>query len=320
MAARFTHNGKPLSPSNYPMQPGWSPHRNKPRNCAQNFTTTTEGVRVETRAKVSEEEEEPEDDPLRFTTTAKYFEQPKESKTGESHLICKGLVESDWHRSFHPFPILFPRPRPRPRSRPQPLSPSPSPVPSPAPPSFSLSPLPPTRRDALCKTAFKPRFVALDKKVLRVKGFYRESVSESKVEIARTRKIEILFYLEDETIEVVEPKVINSGLPQGTFLKRHRVAKAEGGFVTWEDILPGKEIALYGRVFSIVDCDGYTKQYFADNGVEVEASGSYPANNLLAPPPPKVKETAAITMTQFAEAGLGKHQHDSRAMKQVRGE
>ena len=155
--------------------------------------------------------------------------------------------------------------------------------------------------------------------MLRVKGFYRESVSESKVEIARTRKIEILFYLEDETIEVVEPKVINSGLPQGTFLKRHRVAKADGSFVTWEDILPGKEIALYGRVFSIVDCDGYTKEYFAENGVEVDASGSYPPNNLLAPPPPKVEETAAITMTQFAEAELGKHQHDSKAMKQVCG-
>ena len=84
MAHQFMHNGKPLSPSNYPMQPGWSSTRNKPRNCAQNFLTTPEGVLVETRAKVSEEE--PEDDPERFTTTAKFFEQPKEAETGASTL------------------------------------------------------------------------------------------------------------------------------------------------------------------------------------------------------------------------------------------
>jgi hypothetical protein len=36
----------------------------------------------------------------------------------------------------------------------------------------------------------------------------------------------IYFYLEDESIHVAEPKQQNSGIPQGVFLKRHRIPKA----------------------------------------------------------------------------------------------
>lgn len=43
---------------------------------------------------------------------------------------------------------------------------------------------------------------------------------ESKIESNRTRIITILYYLEDNSIQLIEPKLENSGIPQGAFLKR----------------------------------------------------------------------------------------------------
>lgn len=46
----------------------------------------------------------------------------------------------------------------------------------------------------------------------------------------RMRRCAVCFYLEDGTLSVTEPKALNSGIVQGTFLKRHRVQNpATGG-------------------------------------------------------------------------------------------
>ena len=50
--------------------------------------------------------------------------------------------------------------------------------------------------------------------VLRWYGYFKEAVTESAVENFRVRKVIILFYLEDNSCQVVEPKEDNSGLPQ----------------------------------------------------------------------------------------------------------
>jgi hypothetical protein len=55
--------------------------------------------------------------------------------------------------------------------------------------------------------------------VLSFTGYFKESVVESPVENWRLRKVVIYFYLNDGTIYVCEPKVENSGIPQGVFLK-----------------------------------------------------------------------------------------------------
>lgn len=39
----------------------------------------------------------------------------------------------------------------------------------------------------------------------------------------RARKCIINYFLEDDTIHIYEPKIENSGIPQGTFLKRHKL-------------------------------------------------------------------------------------------------
>ena len=62
----------------------------------------------------------------------------------------------------------------------------------------------------------------------------------------------------------------NSGIPQGVFLKRHLVPKPESiETYTWKDLNVGMEINFYGRVFRIVDCDEFTRSFYANEGVKL---------------------------------------------------
>lgn len=60
---------------------------------------------------------------------------------------------------------------------------------------------------------FEPTFVKLDKQVLRFYGYFKESVVESRLENYRIRKLIIYYFLEDRSIMITEPKVVNSGTP-----------------------------------------------------------------------------------------------------------
>ena len=60
-----------------------------------------------------------------------------------------------------------------------------------------------------------PAWIAFDRQVLRFDAFFREGVQERREEQFRVRKVKVLLYLEDDTIQVNEPVVDNSGIPQG---------------------------------------------------------------------------------------------------------
>jgi len=120
----------------------------------------------------------------------------------------------------------------------------------------------------------QPAWVAFDRKVLRFNCFFKESVNESRLENYRIRSCVLYYYLEDDSMHVSEPKVENSGIPQGerkgtVFLKRHRVPKAEGGFYAVADLNVGNTIDLYGRVFLITDVDNFTRTFLKNIGVNV---------------------------------------------------
>jgi len=124
-----------------------------------------------------------------------------------------------------------------------------------------------------------PAFVALDRMVLRFFAYYKEAVHESRTENYRVRKVTLLYYLEDNTIQVNEPKEENSGIPQGQFVKRHHIPKGRGGdFYTVIDFRLGGDISFYGRTFRIIDCDAFTAQFFLENGLELGEPGDYPYN------------------------------------------
>ncbi len=61
--------------------------------------------------------------------------------------------------------------------------------------------------------------------LLRFFGYFTESVVESRLENYRIRKVIMYYFLEDRSILITEPKQVNSGTPQGAFLKRQVVVK-----------------------------------------------------------------------------------------------
>lgn len=110
---------------------------------------------------------------------------------------------------------------------------------------------------------FEPTYVKLDKVVLQFSGFFKESVVESNLENYRIRKVIIYYYLEDSTIMITEPKEMNSGVPQGVFLKRQACMKSgTSDIIVPADFFIGETVEIYGRQFKITDADTYTRDFF----------------------------------------------------------
>jgi hypothetical protein len=167
--------------------------------------------------------------------------------------------------------------------------------------------------DAKFKTAAStmsrlPAWVAYDRKVLRFYGYFKEAVFSSPVENFRVRKCVIYYYLEDDSVHIAEPKIENSGIPQGVFIKRHRIPKFNNEFVNLNDLYIGAELSIYGRVFRLVDCDDFTRAFFSNNGVDLGNPENYPLD------PFTKKHTVEATRhnklmhphKEFMEASLGK--------------
>ena len=104
---------------------------------------------------------------------------------------------------------------------------------------------------------FVPAHVAFDKVVLRFDAYFKETVHES-TEQYHLRKVHIHYFLEDDSIAVVEPPVENSGIPQGVLIKRHRIPRSTTEFYSIKDFNLGININFYGKTFRIVDCDQFT--------------------------------------------------------------
>jgi len=51
--------------------------------------------------------------------------------------------------------------------------------------------------------------------VLRFYGWLKQTVHESQLEHYRVRHVKLYYYLEDDSIEIIEPHVRDSGMPQG---------------------------------------------------------------------------------------------------------
>jgi hypothetical protein len=86
---------------------------------------------------------------------------------------------------------------------------------------------------------------------------------ESRLENFRIHHLSVFYFLEDKSIMITEPKVVNSGVPQGAFLKRQMVLKPDGmsPFMP-QDFCVGLDVGIFGRCIRITDCDAYTRQFF----------------------------------------------------------
>ena len=104
---------------------------------------------------------------------------------------------------------------------------------------------------------------------------------ESRLENFRIRKVVIFYYLEDNTIMISEPKQVNSGTPQGVFLKRQMVLKQDGSGLPIgpTDFRIGLDVGIYGRCIRICDCDQYTREFFETRGYSQPDGQTIPDSN-----------------------------------------
>ncbi|XP_038628636.1 EF-hand domain-containing protein 1 isoform X2 [Tachyglossus aculeatus] len=117
---------------------------------------------------------------------------------------------------------------------------------------------------------FIPAHVAFDKKVLKFDAYFQEDVPLSTDEHYRVRQVGIYYFLEDDSMSVMEPAVENSGFLQGKFIKRQRLPKNDrGDHYHWKDLNRGINITIYGKTFRIVDCDQFTKVFLESQGIEL---------------------------------------------------
>lgn len=133
---------------------------------------------------------------------------------------------------------------------------------------------PPAEEDLVAKNVRHPRIAPAwlkhDKQVLRFYGYYQESVVERADENSRYRHLAFMFFMEDGTLRISEPRVENSGITQGSFLRRHRVPRDDGkGFIGPDDFNCGQEISIYGRTYHISGCDRFTRWFYEQNGIEL---------------------------------------------------
>lgn len=137
--------------------------------------------------------------------------------------------------------------------------------------------LSPEEKRALTQPRHIPAWVKHDKQVCRFFAYTQESVTESAGENSRIRYCTILYYLEDATIALIEKKSENSGLPQGALLNRHCIMRADGsGMMGLDDLQCGRNVEIYSRVYRIVDCDAFTRWYYAQNGQDAGPAESVP--------------------------------------------
>jgi hypothetical protein len=126
-----------------------------------------------------------------------------------------------------------------------------------------------------------PAWVAFGSQVLRFYGYFKEPIFSSQEGNYRVRHVTILFFLEDDTLQILEPREKNSGIPQGTFLRRHRAKKDADTYVNVGDFKVGAEFTVYGRTYFLSDCDQFTRDFMKRLNREGGASDEIPADPYL---------------------------------------
>lgn len=154
----------------------------------------------------------------------------------------------------------------------------------------------------------KPEWLEYDRKVLRYFAYTKEPVHNNREELERIRKYKIFYYLADKSVQVLENREENSGIPQGSFLRRHRIAKNDVDFLNEHDFLVGAVVGIYKHKFHIVDADDFTRKFMKDTrGTDLEGAIDYPADaHTIRQENERIHEPAGINpIRQYQEESLG---------------
>ena len=140
-------------------------------------------------------------------------------------------------------------------------------------------------KNIIKKSSFTLSIDNLNDRYLKFNGYFVENVTESAYENYRIRPCNILYYLEDDAIHVIEPPVENSGIVQGDLIKRQRVKfhniqdPSTKRDITWKDFNLKKNILIYGKNFRLCNCDKFTKDFYEKNGIFLNPPEEIPTIN-----------------------------------------
>ncbi|KOC65488.1 EF-hand domain-containing protein 1 [Habropoda laboriosa] len=117
---------------------------------------------------------------------------------------------------------------------------------------------------------FIPHYALFAQKCLFFKAFFRQGVFNSPDEHFRIRHVNVLYFLEDNTLCIIEPVINNAGFKQGKLVRRNKIVKnVNGDTFHWKDFNVGVDICIYGIVYHIIDCDVFTKEFLNSQGIDV---------------------------------------------------
>ena len=85
---------------------------------------------------------------------------------------------------------------------------------------------------------------------LTFQAYFEEDPVRSNPHSRQIRKCNIYFYTEDGTMKIVEKPQLNSGVSQGTLVRRAAIPKPDGSSVTEQDLVLGNKIKVYGRTYT----------------------------------------------------------------------
>ncbi|XP_035207049.1 EF-hand domain-containing protein 1-like [Stegodyphus dumicola] len=128
---------------------------------------------------------------------------------------------------------------------------------------------------------FLPRYAELDRKVLCFDAVKREDTPDYPGEKNRVHFVKLYYYLENDTLRVLEPEVSNSGLYQGTLHRRDRYLHPNTKrYYNWKDLNVGNDIIIFGITYHLYDCDHWTRVYLTNEGIEVNEAELKPEDPL----------------------------------------
>ena len=139
----------------------------------------------------------------------------------------------------------------------------------------------PRKHNIMVKSASEvclPQWLKYDKNVLRFEGYFNEHVNESSFENYRIRPCEILYYLEDDSVQIIEKKTENSGMVQGDLLKRRRIYNTTNNLynsnninyaTSWKNFNLAQNIIIFGKNFRICNCDKFTQDFYKKQNIKL---------------------------------------------------
>lgn len=129
------------------------------------------------------------------------------------------------------------------------------------------------------RSALTPAWRVYEKQMLRFYGYFKDTLTESKIPY-QIRKIKLVYYLEDDTIQITEPRS-DSGIIKGCLVSRQRVSKPvpfAKEHVSLLDLNVNRTITLLDRVYHITDCDVFTRKFMQRLGIAVPQSVEIPVD------------------------------------------